>query len=258
MRRTHIGIVLTVVIGVVAAGYGQALGAGYLMRNASLVLTMDPSLGDESVLGQLENADVLIVGDKIAAVGVNLAAPSEVTVIDARGMIVMPGFVDTHDHLWQCLIRGCATDGHLFQWLGRCVFPLTTSPINEADGYAGTRLAAAGLIKTGVTTVVDWNHTFNFGFARGSVRALNDSRLRYAFAMVPGTADGSDLRALRAQFIDPNPLGRLQVAGRTRACSRGGVGRQRGTNVRGEGYTLDTRGGTVRVSGQATAKPLHP
>jgi 5-methylthioadenosine/S-adenosylhomocysteine deaminase len=215
MRRTHIGIVLTVVIGVVAAGYGQALGAGYLLRNASLVLTMDPSLGDESVLGQLENADVLIVGDKIAAVGVNLAAPSAVTVIDARGMIVMPGFVDTHDHLWQCLIRGCATDGHLFQWLGRCVLPLSTSPISEADGYAGTRLAAAGLINTGVTTVVDWNHAFNFGFARGSLRALNESQLRYAFAMVPGTADGTDLIALKAQFIDPHPLGRLQVAGRT-------------------------------------------
>jgi 5-methylthioadenosine/S-adenosylhomocysteine deaminase len=66
-----------------------------------------------------------------------------------------------------------------------------------------------------VTTVVDWNHAFNFGFARGSLRALNESQLRYAFAMVPGTPDGADLIALKAQFIDANPLGRLQVAGRT-------------------------------------------
>jgi len=127
----------------------------------------------------------------------------------------MPGFVDTHDHLWQCLIRGCATDGHLFQWLGRCIFPLNTNPISEDDGYVGTRLAATGLINTGVTTVVDWNHTFNFDFARGSLRALNDSHLRYAFAMVPGTADGSDVRAAKAEFIDPNPLARLQIAART-------------------------------------------
>jgi 5-methylthioadenosine/S-adenosylhomocysteine deaminase len=130
-------------------------------------------------------------------------------------MIVMPGFVDTHDHLWQCLIRGCATDGHLFQWLGRCIFPLSTSPISEADGYAGTRLAPVSLINTGVTTVVDWNHAFNFGFARGSLRALNEFHLRYAFAMVPGTSGGSDLMALKAQFIDANPLARLQVTGRT-------------------------------------------
>jgi 5-methylthioadenosine/S-adenosylhomocysteine deaminase len=189
-------------------------GGGYLIQNASLVLTMDPNLGDGSILGPIENADVLIVADHIAAVGANLAFPDGVRVIDGRGMIVMPGFVDTHDHLWQCLIRGCATDGHLFQWLGRCIFPLNGSPINEADGYAGTRLAATGLINTGVTTVVDWNHTFNFGFVRGSLRALNDSHLRYVFAMVP-TGDGSDIRAAKVQFIDPNPLARLQIAGRT-------------------------------------------
>jgi 5-methylthioadenosine/S-adenosylhomocysteine deaminase len=225
MRRAHIGVCLGLVLGVVAAGYGRDLdtaepasntgGGGYLIRNAALVLTMDPNLGAGGILGWLEDADVLIVGDRIAAVGAHLAGPDGVHIIDGREMIVMPGFVDTHDHLWQCLIRGCATDGHLFQWLGRCVFPLSTSPVNEADGYAGTRLATAGLINTGVTTVVDWNHTFNFGFARGSVRALNESHLRYAFAMVPGTPDGSDLMALKAQFIDPNPLGRLQVAGRT-------------------------------------------
>jgi 5-methylthioadenosine/S-adenosylhomocysteine deaminase len=215
MRRAHIGVFFGLLIGVVAAGSGQALGGGYLIRHAARVLTMDPSLGDRSLLGQLEEADVLIVGDHIAAVGANLSAPSGVHVIDGRGMIVMPGFVDTHDHLWQCLIRGCATNGHLFQWLGRCVFPLTTSPISEADGYAGTRLATVGLINTGVTTVVDWNHAFNFGFARGSLRALNESRLRYAFAMVPGTTDGADVLAAKAEFIDPNPLARLQIAART-------------------------------------------
>jgi 5-methylthioadenosine/S-adenosylhomocysteine deaminase len=213
------------VIGVVAASHGRDLdigeqasnveGGGYLIRNASLVLTMDPSLGDRSLLGQLEDADVLIVSDRIAAVGVNLSAPSGVNVIDGRRMIVMPGFVDTHDHLWQSLIRGCATDADLLGWLERCIFPLRISPISEADGYAGTRLAAVCLINTGVTTVVDWNHTHNFAFAQGSLRALNDSHLRYAFAMVPGTTDGSDVKAAKGQFIAPNPLARLQIAART-------------------------------------------
>jgi hypothetical protein len=63
------------VIAVAAAGYGRVLdageavgtvgGRGYLIQNASLVLTMDPNLGDRSILGQLENGDVLIVGDQI-------------------------------------------------------------------------------------------------------------------------------------------------------------------------------------------------
>src|SRR5215510_2590242 len=227
MKHAHVGACLGLVIGVVAAGYGRALdtgeatatvgGGGYLIQNASLVLTMDPNLGDRSILGQLKNADVLIVGDQIAAVGVNLSAPSVVNVIDGRGMIVMPGFVDTHDHLWQSLIRGCAADGDLLVWLGRCVRPLRTSLFSESDAYAAVRLSTTGLINTGVTTVVDWSHAFNPDFVRGNLRALNDSGLRYAFAMIGTAADGSDIKAAKAEFIDPNPLGTLQVAARPRA-----------------------------------------
>jgi 5-methylthioadenosine/S-adenosylhomocysteine deaminase len=208
---------MALVIGVVAAGYGQDLGAGYLIRHAALVLTMDPNLGDQSLLGRIEDADVLIVGDKIAAVGMNLPTPSEVRVIDGRGMIVMPGFVDTHDHLWQSLIRGCAADGDLLVWLGRCVTPLRTPLFSESDAYAAVRLSTTGLINTGVTTVVDWSHAFNPDFVRGNLRALNDSGLRYAFAMVGTAADGSDIKVAKAEFIDPNPLGTLQVAARPRA-----------------------------------------
>src|SRR5262245_32720311 len=189
MRCAHIGVFLGLVIGVVAAGYGQVLhtteqasnveGSGYLIRNASLVLTMDPNLGDESILGQLENADVLIVGDQIAAVGVNLATPPGVNVIDGRGMIVMPGFVETHDDMGTRLIQGCAADDDLNGWLNRCVFPLNTSPFSETDAYAGVHLSTTGLIDAGVTTAVDWSHAFNPGFVRGNLRALTDSKMRF-------------------------------------------------------------------------------
>ena len=59
--------------------------------------------------------------------------------IDGRGLIVMPGFVDTHDHLWQSIIRGCAADGDLLVWLGRCVRPLRTPLFSESDAYAAPR-----------------------------------------------------------------------------------------------------------------------
>jgi 5-methylthioadenosine/S-adenosylhomocysteine deaminase len=176
---------------------------------------MDPNLGDGGMLGQLEDADVLIVGDHIAAVGDLGHHPfAGVRVIDGRGMIVMPGFVDTHDHLWQSIIRGCAADGDLLVWLGRCVRPLRTPLFSESDAYAAVRLSTTGLINTGVTTVVDWSHAFNPDFVRGNLRALNDSGLRYAFAMIGTAADGSDIKAAKAEFIDPNPLGTLQVAAR--------------------------------------------
>ena len=58
------------------------------------VITMDPELGDFS------RGDVLIDGDTIVAVGPDLEG-EEAQVIDARGFIVMPGFVDTHRHMWQ-------------------------------------------------------------------------------------------------------------------------------------------------------------
>ena len=146
MRRAHIGIVLTLVIAVVATGYGQARGGGYLIRNAALVLTMDQSLGDGSVLGQLKDADVLIEEDKIAAVGVNLPKPSGISVIDGRGMIVMPGFVDTHDHAMQSIIRGCAADDNVVGWLDRCTSGIRAAKPTESEIYAAVRLSTVGLI----------------------------------------------------------------------------------------------------------------
>ena len=74
-------MVVPLVIGIVAAGSGHARGGGNLIRNASLVLTMDPHRGDQSVLGQLEDADVRMVDDTITAVGVNLRKPSGTSLI---------------------------------------------------------------------------------------------------------------------------------------------------------------------------------
>src|SRR5437867_2505016 len=75
-----------------------------LLRNASLVMTMEPRLGNGE-LGLIVNGDVLLAGDRIAAVGQGLDGAGA-SIIDATGKIVLPGFVDVHNHLWQSLIRG--------------------------------------------------------------------------------------------------------------------------------------------------------
>ena len=59
------------------------------------VLTMDNT---HSAFG---DADVLVVGERIAGIGPALEAPEDAVEIDASGGIVMPGMVDTHRHMWQ-------------------------------------------------------------------------------------------------------------------------------------------------------------
>src|SRR3954465_13040813 len=70
------------------------------------VLSMDAEIGD------VYGGDVLIEGDRIAAVGLSIEA-ADAQVIDASDCIVMPGFIDSHRHTWETVIRGIAPDVNL-------------------------------------------------------------------------------------------------------------------------------------------------
>lgn len=76
-----------------------------ILLKGGMVLSLDPGVGD------FETGDVLIGGKKILAVGRNLNATA--SVVDATGMIVMPGFVDTHHHQYETILRGILADGVL-------------------------------------------------------------------------------------------------------------------------------------------------
>jgi 5-methylthioadenosine/S-adenosylhomocysteine deaminase len=76
---------------------GGRQGRRYLIRGGH-VMSMDPQVGE------FVEADVLVDGKKIAAVGPNLHVP-DADVIAARGRIVMPGFVDTHHHQFETALR---------------------------------------------------------------------------------------------------------------------------------------------------------
>jgi len=80
-------------------------GHRYLIRGGA-VMSMDPKVGD------FAQADVLVEGKKILAVGPSLAAPG-IPIIDARGRIVMPGFIDTHHHQFETALRSFLADGLL-------------------------------------------------------------------------------------------------------------------------------------------------
>jgi cytosine/adenosine deaminase-related metal-dependent hydrolase len=105
----------------------------------------------------LEGHDVLVVDDRVAAIGVGLEVPAGTEEIDATGGIVMPGMVDTHRHMWQTAMRGYGADWTLTQYFvwnylewGKVFRP--------EDIHAGGLLAALEALEAGVTTCVDWSH----------------------------------------------------------------------------------------------------
>ncbi len=121
-----------------------------LFRNG-LVLTMDDG---HTVL---PDADVLVVGERIAEIGHNLSAPDGALEIDASGGIVMPGMVDTHRHMWQTAMRGYGADWTLTQYF--VWYYLESGKLfRPEDVYAGNLLAAIEAVDAGVTTTVDWSH----------------------------------------------------------------------------------------------------
>ena len=105
-------------------------------------------------LGTIRDGDVLFAGDRIAAVGHTLAATGA-EVIDGTGCIVMPGFVDTHRHMWGTMLRGCACYGDLGTYFQNVVFTYGANYTPE-DTYASVRFGLAEAIDAGITTLHAW------------------------------------------------------------------------------------------------------
>jgi cytosine/adenosine deaminase-related metal-dependent hydrolase len=127
-------------------------------------------------LGDIPDGDVHVRGGEILAVGKNLRAPGA-TAVDGRNRIVMPGFVDTHWHMWTTYLRSMAGDR-----TEEGYFPLTTAygqVMRPEDMYYGTRLAAAEAIYSGITTVSDDCHNVRtHEHAEQDIRALAEAGLR--------------------------------------------------------------------------------
>ncbi|WP_433298829.1 amidohydrolase family protein [Pseudonocardia sp. CA-142604] len=122
-----------------------------VVLRGGLVLTLDDARR------VLPDTDVLVVGDRIAAVGPGLEVPEGTTEIDARSGIVMPGMIDTHRHMWQTAMRGYGADWTLTQYFV-WYYLESGKHFRPQDVRAGNLLAAIEAIDAGVTTTVDWSH----------------------------------------------------------------------------------------------------
>lgn len=124
-----------------------------LVRNARLVATMDDA-GTE-----IPDGAVLVENDRIMWVGPTGALPDEADeTVDATGMVILPGLVNTHHHFFQTLTRAipAAQNADLFTWL-RTLYPIWAGMTPEAI-QVSTRIALAELLLSGCTTASD--HTY--------------------------------------------------------------------------------------------------
>ncbi len=168
----------------------------YVIRNAH-VMSMEKGIGD------IPSGDVHVRNGEIVAVGENVNAPGAVT-IDGRGMIVLPGLIETHWHMWNTLLRGMSGEKPDFGYFR------TTAMLGKLftpdDIYQGTRLATAEAINSGMTFVHNWAHNVRSpDYARADIRALKESGLRARFSY--GPMQGHDVK----QPIDLADLEKLKT-----------------------------------------------
>src|SRR5919198_147280 len=145
-----------------------------LIRNG-FVVSMDPDVGDVAY------GDVRVEDGKIVEIGRGLEG-SDAEQIDATGMIVMPGFIDTHRHTWQTPVRGvlpCCTLDHYFAvMLGR-----VGGHYRPEDVHIGNYAGALEALNAGVTTLLDWSHINNTpDHSDAAIQGLHDAGIRAIYA----------------------------------------------------------------------------
>mgnify|MGYP001769931875 FL=1 len=122
-----------------------------LIKNGTII-TMNP--GREVLDGNIYIEDGKIVE-------IPSSRQSADTVIDARGKLVLPGFIQIHVHLNQTLFRGMADDMDVVDWLKLWIWPLEQAH-NPDSVYASARLSIAEMCRGGTTTAMTMetmNHT---------------------------------------------------------------------------------------------------
>lgn len=121
-----------------------------LIRDA-MIFSMDEQVGSLACGG------ILIEDDRIVEIGPGLDIPEDAKVINAEGMIAMPGFVNAHIHTWQTPLRGLATDWTLSEYL-RAMHAGLAGYFTPNDIRVANRFGALNQIASGTTTIADWCH----------------------------------------------------------------------------------------------------
>jgi 5-methylthioadenosine/S-adenosylhomocysteine deaminase len=175
--------------------------ANRILLKGGVVLTVDRRIGD------FARGDVLIESGKIKEVRPDIAAPDDAVAVDCGNRIVIPGFVDTHSHSYQGILRNILTNGVLNPDYNRDIQNHLTPAYQPGEAYAGVLITALGLMDMGTTTIVDISqvsHTPEHSDA--CVHALQDSGIRAVFAYYrgagPATQYPRDITRLQRTYFN--------------------------------------------------------
>jgi cytosine/adenosine deaminase-related metal-dependent hydrolase len=182
-----------------------ALSRPRILIKGGVVLSLDRAVGD------FAQGDVLIEDGTIRDVGPGITA-SDAAVINAANHIVIPGFVDTHHHFYQGILRNILPNGLLNPDYQRDISNTLTAAYLPDDVYAGSLITALGMIDHGTTTAVDTSQVQHTrAHTDASIRALQESGLRVVYAYSRGTGPAAQfpqdvMRLARTTFSSKSQL----------------------------------------------------
>lgn len=152
----------------------------------------------------IENGGVAVAADKIVAIG-SAAQMKDFhadQIIDAQGKLIMPGLVNTHNHMPMSLFRGLADDLPLEQWLQEHIFPAEAKFVNPRSVKLGTQLSIAEMLLSGTTTCCDGyflaSDIADTAVQTGMRTVLGQGVIDFP---APGVADPKDNIEVAASFV---------------------------------------------------------
>lgn len=183
------------------AELARLAGARRILIKGGIILSVDRQVGD------FARADLLIEDGKIREVRPDIAlSDTNAAVIEAENRIVIPGFVDTHSHSYQGLLRNILTNGVLNPDYNRDIQSTLTPVYYASDAYMGVLVTAFGLLDMGTTTIVDISqvsHTPEHSDA--CIQALKDAGMRAVYAYYrgagPATQYPQDITRLQRTYF---------------------------------------------------------